>query len=193
MNRLSFQKNKGFTLIELLFVISIIAILSTVILSSVSESRAAARDARRLADLDTLYKAIQSYQIDNNGALPGLSDDSPGAHVSDFCTSDLANDLKNGGYLEIIPTDPLAPNNCNGSSMVDDSLYFYGWDSQHAQMNNCLSVNRFETEGAIRNVAKKFKLETDTALGKLSARSVTAGSHMNIDRADLNYCFGGDT
>jgi prepilin-type N-terminal cleavage/methylation domain-containing protein len=51
----------GFTLIELLVVISIISLLSSVVLTSVNGARAKARDARRIADLKEMQKALEFY------------------------------------------------------------------------------------------------------------------------------------
>jgi len=64
------QKNTGFTLIELLVVISIIGLLSSIVLASLSTTRAKARDARRLQDMHTLITALNMYQNDHNGNLP---------------------------------------------------------------------------------------------------------------------------
>jgi prepilin-type N-terminal cleavage/methylation domain-containing protein len=50
---------KAFTIIELLVVISIIGILATIVLASLSTSRAKGRDARRIADM----KSIQIDRI----------------------------------------------------------------------------------------------------------------------------------
>lgn len=55
------KKHRGFTLIELLVVIAIIGILSSVVLASVSSSRAKARDARRKSDLSEIKTALELY------------------------------------------------------------------------------------------------------------------------------------
>ena len=64
------SKSKGFTLIELLVVISIIALLSSVVLSSLNSARVRARDAKRLVDIKQLVTAISLYLNDNNGNFP---------------------------------------------------------------------------------------------------------------------------
>lgn len=56
------NRRKGFTLIELLVVIAIIALLSSIIFAMLSTSRAKGRDARRLADLSQVSKAISVYE-----------------------------------------------------------------------------------------------------------------------------------
>lgn len=67
------SQKKGFTLIELLVVIAIIALLSSVIFATLSTSRAKARDARRLADLSTVSKAISVYETGTSNPSYGSS------------------------------------------------------------------------------------------------------------------------
>lgn len=64
---------RGFTLIELLVVIAIIGLLSSVILAVLSSARAKARDARRVADISTLNKAVAIYE----SSASSLSEGSP--------------------------------------------------------------------------------------------------------------------
>jgi prepilin-type N-terminal cleavage/methylation domain-containing protein len=57
-----FRKNKlAFTLIELLIVMAIIGILSTATVVSLNQAKAKARDARRLADVAQIKKALDIY------------------------------------------------------------------------------------------------------------------------------------
>ncbi len=58
------EKQKGFTLIELLVVISIIGVLSGIVMVSVQDMRAKARDARRKQDLAQVVKAVELYNLD---------------------------------------------------------------------------------------------------------------------------------
>ena len=61
----------GFTLIELLVVVSIIGVLSSVVLVSTNNAVRKARDARRMADMNTLVKALEMYKnLDSSNAYP---------------------------------------------------------------------------------------------------------------------------
>lgn len=61
---------QGFTLIELLVVIFIIGLLASIVVVSVNAARKKARDARRIADLDTVRTALEMYADANNGKYP---------------------------------------------------------------------------------------------------------------------------
>ncbi len=58
---------KGFTLIELLVVIAVIALLASVVLVALSNSRTKARNAKRLSDVTQLASALSLYQNTCNG------------------------------------------------------------------------------------------------------------------------------
>jgi prepilin-type N-terminal cleavage/methylation domain-containing protein len=63
------KKKFGFTLVELLVVISIIAILTMVTLSTFTESQKKSRDGARKANLKSLSEAINMYYADT-GSFP---------------------------------------------------------------------------------------------------------------------------
>lgn len=69
-NLQNLKTGSGFTLIELLVVIAIIGILASTVLASLSTSRAAARDANRLAEAKQLQIALELYRNNNNNQYP---------------------------------------------------------------------------------------------------------------------------
>jgi len=100
----------GFTLIELLVVISIVGMLASVIMASLNNARAKARDAKRLADMKQLVTALALY-YDQNGQYPD-SDfagcggwDSPG-------NGTFIHPLVTGGFIASDPKDPKTNDDC---------------------------------------------------------------------------------
>lgn len=73
---------RGFTLIELLVVIAIIGILATVVLASLSQARAKARDASRISMVNEARKALLAY-YSQYGNFPA---------VGNFCLTDDPDD-----------------------------------------------------------------------------------------------------
>lgn len=115
------HEQKGFTLIELLVTISIFALLSSIVFTTVSIARLRSRDAVRFSDYEQIQRALELYHSEysqyppRNGAQQTNSPD---------CGNDgwdqLAADLRS--YLDPLPTDPLG---CDQNSY----LYFYDADS----------------------------------------------------------------
>jgi len=106
----------GFTLIELTLVISIIAILSTVLLANFGEGAAQSRDTERKAELRNLQTAIELYR-QRNGEYPlgcnGVDDWSGQARSGHECGGgnfeyivDLAPE-----FISSLPVDPRATSN----------------------------------------------------------------------------------
>jgi len=87
---LRFRTQRAFTLIELLVVIAIIALLSSIILASLSSANAKGRDARRISDIKQIQLALALY-YDANSSYPPLAD---AAH------------LVTPGFISTIPKDP---------------------------------------------------------------------------------------
>lgn len=109
------NKKKGFTLIELLIVISIIAVLASITLFFINDSRAKARDSKRVSDIQQINKAISLYHLDN-GKYPDLGTPAC-ADINSYSSSCFASSgqgLANWNtlasqlspYLPILPSDP---------------------------------------------------------------------------------------
>ena len=67
--KLMYRKGKGFTLIELLVVISVLGVMAAVILVAMNNVRSKARDARRVANLSQIAKALELY-YSRHGSYP---------------------------------------------------------------------------------------------------------------------------
>ncbi len=93
---------KGFTVLELLVVIAIIGILAGVILASMADARAKARDAKRIEEIHSIQTALTLY-YDKYGYYP----------FYDGSLNPSANNLNRlvaEGYLPSVPVDPLGGN-----------------------------------------------------------------------------------
>ncbi len=128
---------KGFTLIEILLVIGILAVLATVVVVSLDPATRFqnARDARRLADIQSILSAAQQYIVDQRGVLPAGLDtaekqigtatdscelirESCGANAT-YCL-DLSSVL--APYLKDMPFDPESGSTARtGYTIVADS------------------------------------------------------------------------
>ena len=90
----------GFTLIEVLVVISIIGILSTIIAVGAGRVKAAANDARRMADINTLQRAIELSYFNSRdyATVLGAGCAAAGARVRE-CNGTLTQHLPGIGDL----------------------------------------------------------------------------------------------
>lgn len=89
----------GFTLIELMVVISIIALLSSVLLASLSTARMKARDAERLTATRSVVNALELYYTKNNHY--------PCSNLSNSSSATFLQDLVTEGFLPKKLTDPI--------------------------------------------------------------------------------------
>ncbi|PIQ92000.1 MAG: hypothetical protein COV70_01540 [Parcubacteria group bacterium CG11_big_fil_rev_8_21_14_0_20_39_22] len=107
------KHNSGFTLIELLVVIAIIGMLSSVVLASLNSARAKARDARRMADINQIFTALQ-LNYDKHGAYTqpencgsDTSTSACGGSGGGWGSISDLNDLVSDGFLPSLPLDPI--------------------------------------------------------------------------------------
>ncbi len=120
MNRYKIQKQKGFSLIELLVVISIIALLSSIVLVALNSSRQKARDAKRVSDMNQLAKAFELFFNDKHSyptTPPAISANTWGVLHGSFsgCTSaGCINYILPAYIISKVPEAPLPPDGTCG-------------------------------------------------------------------------------
>jgi len=178
-----FMNTRSFTLVELMIVIAIIGVLITLGFGTYINIQRRARDTKRISDINGLVHAIITYEVEQ-GAYPGDADDL-GVHISPDCASDLRNDLLNNGYISSVPSDPMSNTvGCNVGSTVPniDNLFFYGWDSWHLDMSECISINQLETQWGVDQLIEKYGQRVSVASG--GDANIGTGSNMQF-----NVCF----
>jgi len=132
------NKSKGFTLIELMVVISIIALLSSVVFASLKNAREKAVLTKTVGEMKSLQNAIELYK-NKNGRYP--LDDSP----ETFFTDDVTNDCRSYALYnygcsnldtflstalvadKLIPKIPHAPNYPNNCTVPNCDMYDTGY------------------------------------------------------------------
>ena len=101
---------RGFTLTELVAVIVIISILAGTVSIRIVKTIQKGRDVRRIADIDSLVTALQTYYLDY-GQYPDTSDSWTYSTDADFLSA-----LTSGNYITQTIQDPK-----------NDSTYKYAY------------------------------------------------------------------
>lgn len=136
-----FEERDSFTLAEIVAVVVILALLAGIVTPQIVKTIQKGRDSRRIADIDYIARALQTYYMEN-GSYPSVSDNDSGGW-------DYSNDgtfipqLSAGGYVTQDIEDPK-----------NDSSYYYAYKKFSAGANSAPSAR-----GAYAVIAcKKFEV-----------------------------------
>lgn len=142
-------KVRGFTLIELLVVIAIIAILTSIVVGSLSNAKKSTRDSRRIADIKTIQLALALYYSDHNYYPVNIY-----ASSSGFPAPSSRNGLA-GAYLAIVPTDPNKSGVCTLG--IEDPCYDYlpltTASAQTCYSSNSIPPSRYKIGTVFENLS----------------------------------------
>lgn len=101
------KRQQGFSLVELLVVIAIFGLLVSMVLASVTQARARARDARRERDIKSLQTALTAY-ASNSGTYPlWSSTPTEFQHLACASTTEIFSQLASDRALDAPICDPL--------------------------------------------------------------------------------------
>jgi len=161
MNK-SFLYKRGFSLIELLVVIAIIAILSAVVVVSISGSRSKARDAKRISDIAQIQLALEQYYDKCRSYPNGITVDSITA-VDGSCKG---AQVKLNMFISVVPKDPST-----------GTVYSY------AIADNSLDY-------VLKAVLENNSVALDDALPAFPASGYNPASPFPCEIANKHYCIG---
>ena len=147
--KINSKKHKGFTLMELLVVISIVGVISAVVVTSISQSRAKSRDSTRLLNIAQIKMALEVYSV-RYGQYPEESHNGcyDGWETSCDAAGTFINVLKTSGILSSVPFDP-----------VNNSSYFYSYYKYPSGSSGCtfpyavLGIKKFESANSYKGTS----------------------------------------
>ncbi|HPC31084.1 MAG TPA: type II secretion system protein [Candidatus Paceibacterota bacterium] len=130
------SKKKAFTLVEMLVVVTVIAILSSMILVGMGGARAKARDARRIADLHNIQNVLELY-FAQKGKYPPTP---TGATDLAKWTSFVSTLTGAGLGVSQIPSDP-----------INDTTYFYRYGADTSGTTYTLGAKLEQSDPALNS------------------------------------------
>lgn len=126
------SSSKGFTLIELMVVISIIALLSSIVLASIKSARDRADNSRVVSELKSLQVALELHK-NQLGVYPNTSNgdmvdedelDTTGWTRPSF-NNFVKTNLVDKKFLSKIIQSKGYPNNCINNNCMNGNTFFY--------------------------------------------------------------------
>lgn len=110
---------KAFTIIELLIVIAIIAILTAIVMTNLTGSKAKARDAKRVSDLGQIQLALELFYDRCKSYPTALS-------LDDDALTLCPDGINLGTFIGKLPVDPTTLASYDyGATVIGSSIGYY--------------------------------------------------------------------
>jgi prepilin-type N-terminal cleavage/methylation domain-containing protein len=166
--------SRAFTLVEMLVVIAIIALLTGIIMTNLSGSKAKSRDAQMISDIGQIQLALGLY-FDRCNQYPTTIQNPPAA--SNGCPKDSnGNQITIGSYIGKIPVPP-------GGSPTS---YDYAVNNTTAPTDYVLHAKLEKSNDSITKNGL-----TSSSPGSFTIVFPTSGTFSCSDASDsLEYCVG---
>ena len=136
------KKTAGFSMMELIIVLMILVTIAGIALPRFGSATERANDTRRVADLNSVQKALEMYFVDN-GSYPktaGWSGDAKRYGGHGYTAADPYIVGLVPKYMEMLPRDP------DKSFPTNDSGYLYRSDGKNYKFIAHKTPNSFPTE-----------------------------------------------
>jgi len=139
----------GFTLLEILIVITILAILASLVAVKIMDRPGEARMLKAKMDIQTMENALKLFKLDN--AFYPSTEQGLQALVEKSAVGRIPRKWRDGGYLEkgVVPKDPwgnpylyLSP----GVHNRDFDLWSYGADGEEGGEKEDADITNWVTE-----------------------------------------------
>ena len=152
-------KAKGFTLIELLVVISIIALLSSIVLASLSSARSKARDSQRIQEIKQIQTALELYRQDNGRYPASYNGSGCGATSPNTSWCNSIQSVSGGHWIregssnlsKYFGSDPVDPKPASspGWTPVKGGTYFYYSSASYGRQDWYMIVYGLENPNSL--------------------------------------------
>lgn len=127
----------AFTLIELLVVIAIIGLLASIVLVALNQTRAKARDTKRVADLKQIQTALELFYDTYNRYPITAGHQFWDGHWMNFQTcleTGVGCGFVIANYQSPMPNVPQDPQDSNPEVADNGKTYYYSWAACSDQM-----------------------------------------------------------